>query len=547
MARVKSILRLNFIGLSGGIFFYCLALTPSLLPRPAMFEGLVAGLSFAVGYGIGTFISWAVRRFPIREPSKHIKLIAWRLLLATIAVLVILYGLWSSTWQNQVRGFIGEPQLEGQHIVSILVTAIATAAIVIAIGRIIGWMIRKVSLFIGRWIPTAYSVATGTVLVGIVLILFYNGVVVRTFVSVSNTIYRSQNNQTNSGDQKPAMAERSGSPTSLVPWDTLGRQGRAFIANGPSQKQLRDFNRQEPMQPIRVYVGINSANTAEARADLAVKELERTGAFDRSVLVVMTATGTGWIEPQSADSLEYMWNGDTALATIQYSYLPSWISFLVDRDNATAAGKALFNAVYDRWQQLPEDHRPKLIAYGLSLGSYGSQSAFKDIADIQNKTDGALFMGTPNDSQPWRTIIDNRDKGSPEWQPVYQHGKTVRFAAESGDFAKLSGNWNTPRIAYLQHASDPVVWWNPNLIWHKPAWLSETRGPDITPNMKWYPFVTFAQVTVDQFFGVDAPNGHGHNYANAEVAAWAHVTIPPQWDNTKTTQLQAIISKYPTD
>jgi len=512
-----------------------------------MFEGLVAGLSFAVGYSIGVFISWVIRRFPITEPQKHTKHIAWRLLAAIIAVLIILYSLWSSTWQNQVRGFIGEPQLEGQHILSILVTAVLSAALVIAIGRLIGWMIRRVSLFIGRWIPTAYSVATGTVLVGIIIILFYNGVVVRTFVSVSNNIYRDQNNQTNAGDQKPTMPERSGSSTSLVPWDTLGRQGRAFIANGPSQEQLRDFSRQNPSKPIRVYVGVNSANTAKARADLAVKELERTGAFDRSVLAVMTATGTGWIEPQSADSLEYMWNGDTALATIQYSYLPSWISFLVDRDNATAAGKALFDAVYDRWQQLPQNHRPKLIAYGLSLGSYGGQSAFTDISDIQRKTDGALFIGSPNDSQPWRAVTDSRDKSSPEWQPVYQDGKSVRFAADSGDFAKLPGNWAIPRVAYLQHASDPVVWWSPSLIWHKPAWLSEARGPDVTPNMKWYPFVTFAQVTVDQFFGVDAPNGHGHNYANTEVAAWAAVTNPPQWDNAKTTQLQSIISKYPTD
>lgn len=545
--RILSVLRLNFMGLAIGLLFYCLALTPSLLPRPAMFEGLVAGLSFAVGYSIGVLVSWAIRRLPITEPPKHTKLIAWRLLLAIIAVLVIMYGLWSSTWQNQVRGFIGEPKLEGQHILSILVNAVITATIVIAAGRFIGWMIRRVSLFVGRWIPTAYSVTAGTVLVGIIIILFYNGIIVRTFVSVSNNIYRNQNNQTNAGDQKPTMLERSGSPTSLVPWDTLGRQGKAFVANGPSQKQLRDFNRQEPKQPIRVYVGINSANSTKARADLAVEELERTGAFDRSVLVVMTATGTGWIEPQSADSLEYIWNGDSALATIQYSYLPSWISFLVDRENATEAGQALFNAVHAKWENLPENNRPKLITYGLSLGSYGGQSAFKDVGDIQSKTDGALFMGTPNDSQPWRAIVDGRDKGSPEWQPVYKDGQTVRFAAQSNDLLKPNNTWQTPRIVYLQHASDPVVWWNPNLIWHKPAWLSEKRGPDVSPNMQWYPFVTFAQVTVDQFFGVDAPNGHGHNYANAEVNAWTSVAQPHDWSQEKTNKLQDIISAYSND
>ena len=76
---------------------------------------------------------------------------------------------------------------------------------------------------------------------------------------------------------------------------------------------------------------MESAPTAEERAALAVKELDRTDAWSREVLVVMGTTGTGWIEPQSSDSLEYLWNGDTAEVTIQYSYLPSWISFLVDK------------------------------------------------------------------------------------------------------------------------------------------------------------------------------------------------------------------------
>ena len=97
----------------------------------------------------------------------------------------------------------------------------------------------------------------------------------------------------------------------------------------------------------------------------------------------------------------------------------------------------------------------------------------------------------------------------------------------------------------MQHASDPVVWWDYNLLWEKPDWLDEKRGPDVSPNMKWYPFVTFAQVTVDQFFGVTAPDGHGHNYGNTIVNAWTTVAAPADWTTEKAHKIQSLMNSYP--
>jgi uncharacterized membrane protein len=53
--------------------------------------------------------------------------------------------------------------------------------------------------------------------------------------------------------------------------------------------------------------------------------MERTGAFDRAVIAVIITTGTGWVDEDVADSLEYMCAGDTALVTMQYFYLPRWL------------------------------------------------------------------------------------------------------------------------------------------------------------------------------------------------------------------------------
>lgn len=540
-------LKPNYLGLIGGLIFFCFALTPSLLPMPPIYEGLATGISFAVGYFFGVTLCWFWRRILRRELPGWFKDIAWTTLLIGLPIILVTYIVWASNWQNDVRELVGIEPLEGYHFFTILSVALVAALLLLLIGRSIAWMSHKLGKLASRWVPSGLGTALGIVATVVVLIFLYDGLITRTFVTVTNNIYRETNGKTKDDAMQPTSPTRSGSEESLVPWDTLGRQGRSFVSGGPGARQLTEFSEESANEPIRVYVGVESADSSEKRAELALDELKRTKAFEREVLVVTTPTGTGWIEPQSADSLEYIWNGDTAMVATQYSYLPSWISFLVDRERAVDAGRTLFNTIYDHWSQLAEDERPKLFAYGLSLGAYGSQSAFSGVEDLQNRTDGALFLGGPSFSQPWDYFVEDRQRGSPEWQPIYQNGQAVRFAAKAADLSKPQGNWQPPRIIYMQHASDPVVWWNVDLILSQPDWLKEPRGPDVTPLMKWYPFVTFAQVTINQFFAVDMPPGHGHNYTDSIVSAWAKLDAPEGWSNQKTTQLQTIINNYPED
>src|SRR5699024_11043325 len=97
-----------------------------------------------------------------------------------------------------------------------------------------------------------------------------------------------------------------------------------------------------------------------------------------------------------------------------------------------AAGKALFEAVYAEWSQLPADNRPRLLVFGESLGSYGSQEAFSGLQDVAERTDGALWFGTPNFTENWRYLTSRRDEGSPMYKPVYHDGRTVRWSDGSG-------------------------------------------------------------------------------------------------------------------
>src|SRR5690606_20025355 len=109
---------------------------------------------------------------------------------------------------------------------------------------------------------------------------------------------------------QPNSALRSGSPASLLRWEELGRAGREFVAAGPSARDISAVSGQDALEPIRVYVGLRSAETSEQRATLALEELKRTGAFDRSLLVVVTPTGSGWVDPGAIDSVEYLQHGD---------------------------------------------------------------------------------------------------------------------------------------------------------------------------------------------------------------------------------------------
>ena len=72
------------------------------------------------------------------------------------------------------------------------------------------------------------------------------------------------------------------------------------------------------MDPIRVFVGVGSAPTVEARAELAVRELARLGAFERSRIVVISATLRGYVNPVIPDAVEQFSRGDCASVVIQY-------------------------------------------------------------------------------------------------------------------------------------------------------------------------------------------------------------------------------------
>jgi len=539
----RKLLYVTLPGCWGALIFACLSFTPSLLPRGGIVQGLVWGITAAIGYGLGVVAAWVWRAFADRHPRRPRRW-AWRTFVITGGVLlVVAFGL-GQYWQYEIRKLMGVTDYSIPLVVASPFAAALTFCLLLLIGRALRGLYRWLAKLLNRWIGRRAANAVGWVLVVGLTYLVVSGLLLQGFVGVMNEAYSVRDTRTAEGVHQPATGLRSGGPGSLVPWNSLGWQGRNFIGKGPSVSDIEKFTHRAAMEPIRVYSGLASAANAESRAALAVDDLERTGGFQRKNLLVVTTTGSGWVDPALVDTFEYLSGGDCATVAIQYSYLPSWISYLVDQSKALAAGRALFDSVYGVWAKLPPDHRPMLFVAGESLGSFGGEAAFTGENDMANRTDGTLFAGPPNFNTLFREFSDHRGAGSPEGQPIYQDGRIVRFTNDPTSGIPPKGQpWEGSRILYLMHPSDPIVWWSPHLIFSEPDWIGEPPGKDVLKTMFWMPFITFWQVTADLPFSTGVPDGHGHRYSSEYVDGWNAVMRPAGMTPQDLTDLRKIIAE----
>jgi uncharacterized membrane protein len=517
--------RPHHVGVVLALVAFLCSLTPSLLPRSWEVQGLISGIEGAAAHATGVVISWFGRRagFPPLSPRTQRRL--WYGIAAFAAVMAPTTLWLSARWQADIRHAVNMPAQGHYWYLGMFAIAVAVAAALVGLTRLFHDAYLVVMRRLRRFVPPLAAKLVASVLVTALVVGVFTGVVYRGFIHFADNAFSTVDRGNDEGVVQPSSAMRSGSPASLAPWTSLGRQGRAFVSSGPTVADIQRLTGQPATGSIRVYAGLSSAPTPQGEADLVLAELRRTGAFDRALLAVATTTGTGWVDPTLADPLEYLHGGNTAIAAMQYSYLPSWISFLVDKDRARQAGRTLFNTVYHYWSTLSPAHRPRLVVFGESLGAFGASAAFSGVADLTAHTDGALFVGPPNSTTLWRQLTNKRAAASPERLPIYGDGHTVRFAASPADLRAADSSL---RLTFLQHASDPIVWWSPQLLWREPDWLHEPRGPDVVPQMHWFPFLTFWQVTCDMIVGLEPPPGHGHHYGPEVPTAWVDILHSPR-------------------
>lgn len=305
----------------------------------------------------------------------------------------------------------------------------------------------------------------------------------------------------------------SGSAESEVPWETMGREGRRHVFTVLRSAWIESVMGEPAIDPIRVFVGLDSARTEEERVNLAIRELERTGGFDRSLLIVTSPTGTGYVNYVAIESAEYMTRGNCATVTLQYSKRPSPVS--LDRVwEGRKHFRMLLAAIRRRLYTMAPESRPKVVVFGESLGAHTSQDAFLHMGTqgLQDAgVDRGLWIGTPHLSK-WRAQAFGRERPDVDRDAI-------------GDFNSFDEVRSLPderrqQLKYflVTHGNDGVGHFGLDLLIQQPEWLGEpeARPVGVPKSQKWITPTTFFQTLIDMKNAMNVVPGefdaNGHDY-----------------------------------
>jgi uncharacterized membrane protein len=528
--------------------------SPSLLPRTWWMWSANIGFSEVYGYAVGSLLGRIARRTG-RALGLHVEIAPGHRRRARWVGASALVAVTAYSWvrgvlrQREISHLVRqEPKNLATHLVGTAAGlgasagALVVARAVIATARLYRLLLRP--YLPARLLGTASLLLTAATLAVLLERLVRGGMLERTIerAEVADRLIAPQLS-------RPSSALRSGGPGSAETWQSLGAAGRKIVAGGADREQIAATTGQDALDPIRVYAASSTERSLERTVAAVVAELDRTGAWDREVLVLFTGTGTGWLQEWSLSAIEFLTAGNCATASLQYSFLPSPLAYLIDRRSPQRAGLLLLQAVRRRLAALPAQRRPRLYVAGESLGSFGGQAAFRDVQDMLTSVDGAVWTGTPSFTPLWQQITALARPGSPAVAPIIDDGRQVRVVTRPRDLHRnywggLYEPWQRPRVVYAQHPSDPVAWFDLSLLWREPTWLQERVGHDVTPAMRWFPWITFWQIAADMPLSIRAKGGHGHSYHQEMVPIWSAVLgqdVPEEERAAQMRRLRAIV------
>ena len=235
--KARKLLYVTLPGCWGGLIFACLSFTPSLLPRGGLIQGIICGITAAIGYGLGVLAASIWRAFPDR-PARRPRRWAWTVFFIAGPILFLAsFGL-GQYWQYQIRGLMGVTDYSIPLVVAAPFIAALVFCLFLLIGRGLRGLYRWLAKLLTRWIGPRAARGIGWVLVAGLTYLVVSGLLLQGFINVMNSAYGVRDTKTAEGIHQPATSLRSGGPGSLIPWDSLGWQGRNFIGKGPSVSDL---------------------------------------------------------------------------------------------------------------------------------------------------------------------------------------------------------------------------------------------------------------------------------------------------------------------
>ena len=286
------------------------------------------------------------------------------------------------------------------------------------------------------------------------------------------------------GGQRWIGATVSGGTGSLVPWQSLGREGRRHVLLYPRPSPVHALppgmpdlsietvtGRPALADPALVYVGLDSAPTVADRVALALAEMDRTNAWDRSLLMLVSPTGSGYVNYCATAAASYLTRGDIAIVTLQYSKRPSPLSLSKVKD-AREQNRLLWLNISGRLRKRGGSG-PRVVLFGESLGAHTSQDALLHWGTVGPQSLGierALWIGTPYASG-WMRQVTGPPR--PDVDP--------NLVLVVNDFAQIQGlspeRRSRLRYVLVSHDNDGVTKLGLDLVASRPSWLTADRPP----------------------------------------------------------------------
>ncbi|MEU6560483.1 alpha/beta-hydrolase family protein [Nocardia nova] len=412
------------------------SLWPGLLPRTSIAQAVLTAILVLVSLTVAGISRKVLRRFGFDTERQLGKYRLWIAAACAVAVTGALAYAW--LWQNRLRAAMEFPATGPMYWLHWMLGTTAVVIPVLFVVRGLRWA----AAYVGRL--RSVALVTATVLACQIAML-------PAVVNWQRSAFASADAVMDPDVVQPVSFTRSGSPDSAVSWSSLGAEGRKFV----SERGLS----------ARVYIGLNSAPDLDSRVALAIREIERSGGFERGNLVMMVPTGSGWLDANAAHGLDQRFGGDATLIGMQYSQAPSWATFLFARSDAERSARALFTGIERRLAT--SAHPPKLYVYGQSLGATAGSAIFTGDSDEARRVCAVLWAGPP--------------------ASAVHHGNAT----------------------ILANSSDPVVQWSPRLLWHAPDLGGARRD---APHPPWLPVLGWVQTTADMLSALAPGPGHGHRY-----------------------------------
>ena len=162
--KLKRLRYVTLPGCWGALIAGCLSFTPSLLPRSGLIQGVIWGITAAIGYGVAVLGAWIWRAFADRDarrPRRRSRLVFF---IALAVLLALSFGL-GQYWQYQIRKLTGVTDYNLWLVVASPVVAALVFCLILLIGRGVRGLYRWLAQLLSRWIGRAAARAAGWSLV----------------------------------------------------------------------------------------------------------------------------------------------------------------------------------------------------------------------------------------------------------------------------------------------------------------------------------------------------------------------------------------------